>query len=134
MHFNLKTRYYFINKFDTKNIDKLKKETIVIYRNYSSSKEDQTQILKIKNYFNKKNIKFYLSNNIKLSIKLNLDGAYIPSFNKDLSHLSYSLTKKFKIIGSAHNAFKLETKNFKSWKIILSSLFKKILIFRDKQV
>ena len=81
MHFKLKTRYYFINKFDTKNIDKLDKETIVIYRNYSSSKEDQTQILKIKNYCNKKNIKFYLSNNIKLSIKLNLDGAYIPSFN-----------------------------------------------------
>ena len=41
MHFKLKTRYYFINKFDTKNIDKLDKETIVIYRNYSPSKEDK---------------------------------------------------------------------------------------------
>ncbi len=126
MHFKLKTRYYFINKFDTKNIDKLDKETIVIYRNYSSSKEDQTLILKIKNYCNKKNIKFYLSNNIKLSIKLNLDGAYIPSFNKDLSHLSYSLTKKFKIIGSAHNVTEIRNKELqKVEKIVLSSLFKK---------
>jgi len=57
---------------------------------------------------------------------LNLDGAYIPSFNKNLSHLSYSYSKKFKIIGSAHNFKEIKTKELqKVNKIFLSSLFKK---------
>jgi len=57
---------------------------------------------------------------------LNLDGAYIPSFNKNLDHLSYSYNKKFKIIGSAHNFKEIKTKELqKVNKIFLSSLFKK---------
>ena len=74
----------------------------------------------------RKKIKFYLSNNIKLAIKLNLDGAYIPSFNKELNHLSYSFKKKFYIVGSAHTLkeFKVKEKQ-KVKKIFLSSLFKK---------
>ena len=120
------TKYYFINKFETNNIDKQDKQTIIIYRNYSSKTADVKLILKIKNYCNKKGIKFYLSNNIKLAIKLNLDGAYIPSFNKDIKHLSYSLKKKFKIVGSAHNLKEIRIKEIqKVDKIFLSSLFKK---------
>ena len=57
-------KYYFINKFDTNNIDKQDKQTAIIYRNYSSKPIDQTLILKIKKYCKKKSIKFYLSNNI----------------------------------------------------------------------
>ena len=86
-------KYYFINKFDTNNIDKQDKLTTIIYRNYSVNKADENLILKIKRYCKKKSIKFYLSNNIKLAIKLNLDGAYIPSFNKSLKHLAFSLKK-----------------------------------------
>ena len=83
-------------------------------------------ILKIKNYCNKKGIKFYLSNNIQLAIRLDLDGAYIPSFNKDIKHLSYSLKKKFKIVGSAHNLREIRIKEIqKVDKIFISSLFKK---------
>ena len=96
-------KYYFINKFDTNNIDKQDKQTAIIYRNYSKKTSDQTLILKIKRYCKKKYIKFYLSNNIKLAIKLDLDGVYIPSFNKSTGHLSYSLKKNFQILGSAHN-------------------------------
>ena len=126
MHFNLKTRYYFINKFNTKIIDKLDKQTVVIYRNYLSTKENRVFLLKIKKYCHKKKIKFYLSNNIKLAIKLNLDGAYIPSFNKNYNHLSFSLKKNFKIIGSAHNISQIRNKEIqKVEKIVLSSLFKK---------
>ncbi len=119
-------KYYFISKFDTNNINKLDKYTIIIYRNYSSEKPDEKLILKIKNYCKKRSIKFYLSNNIKLAIKLNLDGAYIPSFNKSFNHLSYSHKKKFKIIGSAHNIKEIKIKEFqKVKKIFLSSIFKK---------
>ena len=119
-------KYYFINKFETNNIDKQDKQTAIIYRNYSSEIINEEIIVGIKKYCRKKGIKFYLSNNIKLALKLNLNGAYIPSFNKSYKHLSYSFKKKFKIIGSAHNLKEIrnkETQNVE--KIFLSSLFKK---------
>jgi thiamine-phosphate pyrophosphorylase len=118
-------KYYFINKFDTNNIDNQDIQTIIIYRNYSSDiKEDL--ILKIKNYCKKKRIKFYLSNNVKLATKLDLDGAYIPSFNKNTNHLAYSLKKNFDLVGSAHNLKEIRIKEKQSVKkIFLSSLFKK---------
>ena len=119
-------KYYFISKFDTNNINKQDKQTIIIYRNYIAHSTNEKLLLKIKKYCKKKTIKFYLSNNVKLAIKLNLDGAYIPSFNKKLDHLSYSLKKKFEIIGSAHNLKEIRLKEKqKVKKIFLSSLFKK---------
>ena len=61
-----------------------------------------------------------------MAIKLNLDGAYIPSFNNSLKHLSYSYKKNFKLIGSAHNLKEIKVKeNQNVNKIFLSSLFKK---------
>ena len=119
-------KYYFINKFETNNIDKLDSQTTVIYRNYSSETVNEKLILKIKNYCKKKGIKFYLSNNIQIAIKLNLDGAYIPSFNKNTKHLAFSFKKNFKIVGSAHNLREIKIKETqKVDKIFLSSLFKK---------
>ena len=119
-------KYYFISKFDTNNIDKQDKQTAIIYRNYSIKKLDQTLILKIKEHCRKKSIKFYLSNNIKLAIKLDLDGAYIPSFNKSTQHLAFSLKKNFKIIGSAHNIKEIKIKEIQNVnRIFISSLFKK---------
>ena len=120
------SKYYFINKFDTNNINKQDKRTIIIYRNYSTEVLDEKIIVKIKKFCKKKSIKFYLSNNIKLALKLNLDGAYIPAFNTDLKHLAYSFRKNFVIIGSAHNIKEIRTKEKqKVEKIVLSSLFKK---------
>ena len=119
-------KYYFINNFDTNIIDKQDQQTIIIYRNYSSKIVNEELILKIKKYCKNKKIKFYLSNNIKLAIKLDLDGAYIPSFNKNTKHLAYSFKKKFNIIGSAHNLKEIKQKEKQNVKkIILSSLFKK---------
>ena len=119
-------KYYFINKFDTNNIDKQDNQTTIIYRNYSLKPIDQSLILKIKKYCKKKSINFYLSNNIKLAIKLGLDGAYIPAFNKNLKHLAYSYKKNFKIVGSAHNLKEIRVKEKQNVeKIFLSSLFKK---------
>ena len=126
MHISIMRKYYFISKFDTNNIDKQNKQTTVIFRNYSSKKQNVALITKIKEYCKKKSIKFYLANNIKLAIKLDLDGAYIPAFNKNYEHLSYSYKKKLEIIGSAHNLNEIRIKeNQKVNKIFLSSLFKK---------
>ena len=123
-------KYYFINNFDTNNIDRQDKQTIIIYRNYSAKIIDQTLILKIKKYCKKKLIKFFLSNNVKLAIQLDLDGAYIPSFNKSLKHLSFSRKKNFEIIGSAHNLKEIRLKKIKMWKKFFYPLYlKKIKIF-----
>ena len=119
-------KYYFINKFETNNIDKQDKQTIIIYRNYSSKKLDEKLIFKIKKYCKKKGNKFYLSNDIKLANRLNLDGAYIPSFNKTTNHLAFSYKQNFNIVGSAHNLKEIKIKEKqKVNKIFLSSLFKK---------
>ena len=126
MHNYLSLKYYFITDFDTKNIDKQDKQTVLIFRNYSFKKIDENLILKIRNYCKKNKRIFFLSNNIKLAIKLNLDGVYIPSFNKSTKHLSYSFKKNFRILGSAHSLKEIKIKELqKINKIFLSSIFKR---------
>ena len=125
MHDYFKNKYYFINKFDTKYLNKQSKNTVIIYRNYQSKKNNKEVILKIKNLCKKRGHKFFLSNNIKLAISLDLDGAYIPAFNTSLEHLNFSLKKKFELIGSAHNLKQIRHKELqKVSKIFLSSIFK----------
>ena len=83
-------------------------------------------IIKLKQYCKKKGYKFFLSNDIKLALHLNLDGAYIPSFNSQTNHLSFSFKEKFLIIGSAHNYKEIKIKEKQGVNIIfLSSIFKK---------
>jgi len=125
MHNKFLNKYYFINKFNQCHIDKLNKGVTIIFRNYKH-KIDQNLIIKIKNYCKKRGNIFLLSNNIKLAIRLDLDGAYIPSFNKDKKHLSYSFKKNFIILGSAHNVYEIRTKELQNIKAIcISSIFKK---------
>ena len=124
MHKKFLKLYYFIEEFKKRNIDKQNINTSIIYRNYKK-KYRVNEIISIRDYCRKKNIKFYLSNNIKLSINLNLDGAYLPSFNESFSHLSYNFKKNFILIGSAHNLREIRIKERQNVKeIFLSSLFK----------
>ena len=109
MHKKIPKKYYFIKKFDKSNIDKQDNNTAIIYRNYSK-KTEKKEILKLKYYCKKKGLKFLLSNNIKLSLKLDLDGAYLPSFNKNTQHLNYNFKSNFLIIGSAHNLKEIRIK------------------------
>jgi|TARA_B100001142_G_scaffold297927_2_gene320686 thiamine-phosphate pyrophosphorylase len=124
MHKNLPKYYYFIDKFEKDDIKNINKNIAIIYRNYTR-KIDIKLIQNIKDILKKKKIKFFLANNIKLAIKLNLDGVYIPSFNKEFKINSYSKKKKFLIIGSAHNLKEIKIKEKQGTQIIfLSSLFK----------
>lgn len=125
MHKILPRQYYFIEKFDKKNLENQSKETAIIYRNYSKN-TNKIEILKIKNFCNKKKLKLFLSNNFKLALSLNLDGAYIPSFNKSYKHLNFNFKKDFMIIGSAHNLKEIRVKELQKVNaIFLSSIFKK---------
>ena len=111
---------------DTNLIEKINKETAVIYRNYDQNKFDERLIVNFKQYCKKKKIRFILSNNVKLSIKLKLDGAYIPSFNKSFQHIGYTYPNNFIILGSAHNLKEIRLKEIQKVQILfISSLFKK---------
>ena len=125
MHKNLPKQYYFIKKFDKKNLENQSKKTAIIYRNYSK-KINKDEILKIKKFCSKKKLRFFLSNNFKLAVNLDLNGAYIPSFNKSFNHLNFNLKKNFIILGSAHNIKEIRIKELqKVDAIFLSSIFKK---------
>ena len=98
--------------------------TGVIYRNYNKNL-DIDEIISVKNYCAKKKIKFLLSNNFKLALKLDLDGAYIPSFNKSFRHLNYIKKSNFIVIGSAHNYKEIRLKELQDVSVIfISSIFK----------
>ena len=118
-------KYYFINKFDSNHIKKVDKNASIIYRNYNSV-IDANLLVKIRDFCKKNGRKFFLSNNIKLALKLDLNGVYLPSFNKDFNHLNYLIKKKFIIIGSAHNLKEIRIKEKqKVSQIFISSIFKK---------
>ena len=126
MHIKLLTKYYFINTLDTNNLKKQDKETIIIYRNYSSSNIKISKLIKLKNFLKKKGNKFFLANNFRLALKLKLDGVYIPSFNKDFNHLAYSTYLNFAVVGSAHNLKEIRVKELQQIQnIFISSVFKK---------
>ena len=96
-----KSIYYYIDKFNRDEIDKLDTSVSIIYRNYT----DKINIKEIKNLLNcckKSNRKVYISNNLKLALKFNFNGIYIPSSNKLLNFKNIA-KKKFEVIGSAHN-------------------------------
>ena len=123
---HLPKKYHFISSFDTGFLKKIDKETAIIYRNYNVGSMNLVKLLNLKNFLKTNNIKFYLSNNFKLAIKNNFDGVYLPSFNKDFSHLSYKTKPGFIILGSAHNLKEIRIKELQKVKLIfISSLFKK---------
>ena len=125
MHSNLPKQYYFIEKFDKKILEKQSNKTAIIYRNYSKT-INKLEIIKLREFCNKKKLKLFLSNDFKLALKLNLNGAYIPSFNNSFNHLNFNLKKGFLILGSAHNIKEIRVKELqKVDAIFLSSIFKK---------
>ena len=125
MHNIIPNKFYFIDTFKKNEIDKLTKETGVIFRNYKD-KISISKLVKLKNYCAKKRIKLFLSNNFKIALKLNLDGVYLPSFNKEMTHLAFVKKPSFLILGSAHNIKEIRIKESQQVKLIfISSLFKK---------
>jgi len=120
---HLSNLYYFIDKFDSHEILKLDKKINIIYRNYKK-KNNIDDIKKIKKLCKLSKRKFYLANDIKLVLRLKLDGLYIPSFNKSLK-VKYIQNKKIEILGSAHNFKEIYFKKKQGVsKLFLSPLFK----------
>ena len=116
--------YYFINEYNHAELSKLSKNINIIYRNYKKNIDIST-LISIRNYCKKNGIKFFISNNIKLAIKYQLNGIYIPAFNKQINFIKYLIPKNFKIIGSAHNSVEILIKQKQGCEIIfVSPIFK----------
>ena len=99
-----------------KNID-------IIYRNYHQNNNEKT-IKKIKLFCKANKRKLFISNNLNIALKYNLDGLYLPSFNKILKYKNINLKKNFKIIGSAHNPAELKIKENQGCReIFISPIF-----------
>ena len=91
----------------------------IIYRNYHSSNREK-ELSKISKACKKKRYKLFVSNSIKLMLKVKADGLYIPSFNKREKFLNNE-NRKFIILGSAHNQKEIHEKIQQKCKIIFIS-------------
>ena len=116
--------FLFIDEFNIKELKSLNKNIDLIYRNYKKI-INENAILSIKNFCKLSNRKFYLSNNLKIAVKLKLDGVYIPSFNNLNNFKNLNRPQKFDIIGSAHNKIEIKKKIKQGCSLIfLSPIFK----------
>ena len=116
--------YYFIDEFNRKEFENLNKNVSIIYRNYQT-KHNYKILKEIKEICRCQRRKFYISNNLKLALKLKLDGIYIPSFNKLHNYKNLLAKKNFEILGSAHNIIELKNKENQGCnEIFISPIFK----------
>ena len=124
MHINNFKKYYFINEFNYSHLINLNKNISFIWRNKDKETSIKT-LIKLRDFCKKNRRCFYISNDIKLAKKLNADGLYISSTNRNLTFKSISYKKKFKILGSAHNFKEIKVKELQNVsEIFLSPLFK----------
>jgi len=124
MHDKLINFYYFIDNFNCNEILNLPKNIDIIFRNYTKT-PTEVQLLKLKKLCKRSQRKFFLANDHKMVLKLNLDGVYLPSFNQDISAKKIKLYDKT-ILGSAHNLDEINKKiKQKVDLLFLSPVFKK---------
>ena len=115
--------YYYIDKFNRDEISKLNKSINIIYRNYSSS-FNAKEISQLVSFCKQQRRKVYISNNLKLALKFNFDGIYIPSFNRIPNYKNIP-KNNFEVIGSAHNIKEIINKECQGCtKIFLCPIFK----------
>ena len=125
MHFKNLKQYYFIDKFDYSHLTNLDKNISLIWRN--KNKETHLKDLKkLRNFCKKYQKKLFVRDDVKLALRINADGLYISSTNKELIIKSFLNKKNFEIIGSAHNLKEIKIKELQGVdKIFLSPIFKK---------
>ena len=119
MHKYLPNLYAFIDQYDHKIFENNITNLGIIYRNYHSVNREK-ELFKISKACKKNRYKLFVSNSIKLALKVKADGLYIPAFNKTEKFSNYE-NKKFVILGSAHNQKEIHEKIKQNCKIIFIS-------------
>ena len=92
----------------------------IIYRNYNTKKREN-ELVKIAKACKKNRNQLFVSNDIKLAIKVKAEGIYIPSFNQTKGFANLE-KKNIKILGSAHNQKEIQKKISQNCKAIFLSL------------
>jgi thiamine-phosphate pyrophosphorylase len=124
MHYNKFEFFTYVDSLNQENIVKLNKKVHIIFRNYKKRFKNH-ELLDFVNFCKKKNLKIYLSNDIKKAKNLGFDGVYVPSFNKLPLNYDIGIKNGFTILGSAHNINELLIKKKQKIDIIfICPLFK----------
>ena len=114
--------YIFLDRFSDHIFKNNNTNIGVIYRNYKASNRE-TELIKIAKACKKKRYPLYVSNDLKLVLKVQADGIYIPSFNRTKRFLNME-KKNLIILGSAHNQKEIQEKISQKCKaIFLSPVF-----------
>ena len=122
MHKYLPNLFIFLDQYHNQIFENNNTNIGVVYRNYNDPKRE-TELIKIAKACKKKRYQLFVSNDIKLALKVRADGIYIPSFNKTKKFLNLE-KKNLIILGSAHNQKEIREKiSQKCQAIFLSPIF-----------
>ena len=108
MHKFLPNIFIFLDKHNNQIFKNNITNVGIIYRNYHK-KNREIELIKIAQACKKRRYQLFVSNDIKLALKVKANGIYIPSFNKS-ENFSNLENKKFIILGSAHNQIEIKKK------------------------
>ena len=122
MHKYLPNLFIFLDQYNDQIFKNNNINIGVVYRNYNDPKRE-TELIKIAKACKKKRYQLFVSNDIKLALKVKADGIYIPAFNKTKKFLNLE-KKNLTILGSAHNQKEIQEKIAqKCQAIFLSPIF-----------
>jgi thiamine monophosphate synthase len=113
--------FYFIKKLSEKHLNNILK-----YKNlnviYVYNKDDPlNKIIYLRNFCKKNKVKFYLSNNLKITNYLKPDGIHLPAQNK---RVILNIKKNIDIIGTVYNQMDCYRKIFQGCSaVFLSPIF-----------
>ena len=108
MHKIFPTIFTFLDEYDSQILKNNNINLGIIYRNYNA-KNREKELVKIAKACKKNRNQLFVSNDIKLTIKVKAEGIYIPSFNKTKRFANLE-KRNIKILGSAHNQKEIHEK------------------------
>ena len=108
MHKYLPNIFIFLDQYNNQIFKKKNLNIGIIYRNYKD-REREKQLVKIATACKKSRYQLFVSNDLKLALKVKANGIYIPSFNKT-KKFSNLEKKNITILGSAHNQKEIHRK------------------------
>lgn len=108
MHKYLPNIFIFLDQYNNQIFKNKNLNIGIIYRNYKD-KEREKQLVKIAKACKKNRYQLFVSNDLKLALKVKANGIYIPSFNKTKKFLNLE-KKNITILGSAHNQKEIHRK------------------------
>ena len=108
MHKYLPNIFIFLDQYNNQIFKNKNLNLGIIYRNYKD-REREKQLVKIAKACKKSRYQLFVSNDLKLALKVKANGIYIPSFNKT-KKFSNLEKKNITILGSAHNQKEIHRK------------------------